>query len=167
MYDDVALDKDLAVLEAQGAKVFTIGYTLLGRPIKCVVKGNLNGPCAFNTDFWKDFEKYQILFVIFTIAVYHKSTINLLRQNYSQLRSVPDKKLQDFLLDVNGGNTDFSLWKANARAVDLNVNYNAKWGEGRQNVTYPAPSDYIGEFPVSEPENIALRDFINVNCKKN
>ena len=46
MYDDVALDKDLAVLEAQGAKVFTIGYTLLGRPIKCVVKGNLNGPCV-------------------------------------------------------------------------------------------------------------------------
>ena len=45
MYDDVALDKDLAVLESQGAKVFTIGYTVLGRPIKCVVKGNLSGPC--------------------------------------------------------------------------------------------------------------------------
>ena len=47
MYDDVALDKDLAVLESQGAKVFTIGYTVLGRPIKCVVKGNLSGPCVF------------------------------------------------------------------------------------------------------------------------
>ncbi len=46
MYDDVALDKDLAVLGEQGAKVFTIGYTVLGRPIKCVVKGNLNGPCV-------------------------------------------------------------------------------------------------------------------------
>lgn len=139
MYDDVALDKDLAVLEAQGAKVFTIGYTLLGRPIKCVVKGNLNGPCVLVQASMHAREYITTPLVIEMMKNYNGNVgvwcvpmVNVdgvLLCQYG-LRSVPDKKLQDFLLDVNGGNTDFSLWKANARAVDLNVNYNAKWGEG-------------------------------------
>ena len=62
------------------------------------------------------------------------------------------------LLYLNGG-ADFSLWKANARAVDLNVNFDAGWGTGRQNVRAPAPANYIGPAPFSEPETQALRDF--------
>ena len=59
---------------------------------------------------------------------------------------------------LNGG-ADFSLWKANARAVDLNVNFDAGWGTGRQNLRSPAPANYIGTAPFSEPETQALRDF--------
>ena len=62
------------------------------------------------------------------------------------------------LCAMNGG-TDFSLWKANARGVDLNVNWDAKWGTGAQNVRQPAPANYIGSVPCSEPETRALRDF--------
>lgn len=62
------------------------------------------------------------------------------------------------LCAMNGG-TDFSLWKANARGVDLNVNWDAKWGTGAQNVRFPAPANYIGSVPCSEPETRALRDF--------
>ena len=170
MYDDVALDKDLAVLGEQGAKVFTIGYTVLGRPIKCVVKGNLNGPCVLVQASMHAREYITTPLVIEMMKNYNGNVgvwcvpmVNVdgvLLCQYG-LKSVTDPSLKKFLLDVNGGSEDFSLWKANARAVDLNVNYNAKWGEGRQNVTYPAPSDYIGEFPVSEPENVALRDFTN------
>ena len=54
---------------------------------------------------------------------------------------------------------DFSLWKANARGVDLNVNWDARWGTGAQNVRFPAPANYIGSVPCSEPETRALRDF--------
>ncbi len=170
MYDDVALDKDLAVLESQGAKVFTIGYTVLGRPIKCVVKGNLSGPCVFVQASMHAREYITTPLVIEMMKNYNGSVgvwcvpmVNVDGVLLCQLGldSVPDPSLREFLLNVNGGSRDFSLWKANARAVDLNVNYNARWGEGRQNVTYPAPSDYIGKFPVSEPENIALRDFTN------
>lgn len=63
------------------------------------------------------------------------------------------------LIRLNGGSRDFSLWKANARGVDLNVNFDAKFGQGRQNVFSPAPENYVGEYPFSEPETRALRDF--------
>ena len=63
-----------------------------------------------------------------------------------------------FLRRVNGG-SDFSLWKANENAVDLNVNFDAAWGTGRQNVRAPAPANFIGPRPFSEPETRALRDF--------
>ena len=44
MYTVLDLDRDLAVLEKQGAKVFTVGYSELGRPIKGVFKGEPDGP---------------------------------------------------------------------------------------------------------------------------
>ncbi len=62
------------------------------------------------------------------------------------------------LLAVNGHN-DFSMWKANLRAVDLNCNFEAKWGTGESNVTEPAPSSFIGYLSVSEPETRALVRF--------
>ncbi len=53
----------------------------------------------------------------------------------------------------------FPLWKANANAVDLNVNFDARWGRGTHNVRTPASENYIGSAPFSEPETRALRDF--------
>ena len=51
------------------------------------------------------------------------------------------------------------LWKANARGVDLNVNFDADWGGGAQNVREPGPENYIGPHPNSEPEVQALINF--------
>ena len=54
---------------------------------------------------------------------------------------------------------DTALYKANLRGVDLNVNFSAGWGEGYKNVGYPSSQGYVGEYPFSERETIALRDF--------
>jgi predicted deacylase len=51
------------------------------------------------------------------------------------------------------------LWKANARGVDLNVNFDADWGTGAQNVRVAGAENYIGECPESEPETRALVNF--------
>lgn len=51
------------------------------------------------------------------------------------------------------------LYKANANGVDLNVNFDAKWGNGRQNIRYKSTENFIGEYPFSEPESKSLRDF--------
>jgi len=51
------------------------------------------------------------------------------------------------------------LYKANARGVDLNVNFDARWSTGSQNVREKASENYIGEKPFSESETMALRDF--------
>ena len=41
------------------------------------------------------------------------------------------------------------LWKANAKGVDLNVNFDARWGKGRRNVFSPAAENYVGPMPCS------------------
>lgn len=51
------------------------------------------------------------------------------------------------------------LYKANARRVDLNVNFDARWGTGKKNVRAAANENYIGERPFSESETRVLRDF--------
>lgn len=54
---------------------------------------------------------------------------------------------------------DFSLWKANGRGVDLNVNFPARWGTGAKNTKKAGAENYIGEKPFSEKETLALKEF--------
>lgn len=72
--------------------------------------------------------------------------------------STAPKERREYLLALNGG-VDFSLWKANGRGVDLNVNFAARWGKGVKNVFYPSSENYVGESPFSEPESLALKEF--------
>ena len=51
------------------------------------------------------------------------------------------------------------LYKANYRKVDLNVNFDAKWGKGEQNTFKKSDANFIGKYPFSEKESTALRDF--------
>ncbi len=56
------------------------------------------------------------------------------------------------------------VWKANIRGTDLNLNYPAEWEkeqqiEIEQGILGPAPRDYGGPYPLSEPESRALVDF--------
>ncbi|MBQ4558396.1 MAG: hypothetical protein IJA61_03360 [Clostridia bacterium] len=68
-------------------------------------------------------------------------------------------KLQEILLAINNGNTDFGLWKANGLGVDLNVNFDALWGGGSQNVFCVAPGNFVGYYPNSEKEVLTLIQF--------
>ena len=54
--------------------------------------------------------------------------------------------------------TKHPLYKANANKVDLNVNFDAKWGQGQSNVKHKAHQNYVGKHPFSESETCALRD---------
>ena len=67
-------------------------------------------------------------------------------------------KQREFLLSVNRSK-DFSQYKANVNAVDLNTNFDAKWGGGAQNVRCPSPGNFIGYYPMSEREVNVLSDF--------
>ncbi|MCD7728519.1 MAG: hypothetical protein LUI60_01220 [Clostridia bacterium] len=53
----------------------------------------------------------------------------------------------------------YALWKANARGVDLNCNFDAEWGTGRLNTRARGAENCIGDYPFSETESVALRDF--------
>jgi len=52
-------------------------------------------------------------------------------------------------------------WKANVRGVDLNLQYPAAWERARdikfaQGYTHPAPRDYVGTEPLTQPEARAM-----------
>lgn len=68
------------------------------------------------------------------------------------------------LLSLNNGGRDFSLWKANARGVDLNVNFPAKWGRGEKNTRFAGAENYVGKKPFSEPETRSLKRFSEKIC---
>lgn len=55
--------------------------------------------------------------------------------------------------------TKFPLWKANVRGVDLNCNFDADWGSGRLNTKTRGSENCIGDYPFSEAETIALKNF--------
>ena len=56
------------------------------------------------------------------------------------------------------------MYKANAKGVDLNVNFDAGWGKGEFNKREIADENYIGKYPFSASETRALRDFtLSVN----
>ena len=68
---------------------------------------------------------------------------------------------KDMILRLNNYSIDFSKWKANGRGVDLNVNFDANWGNGKYNKLLPGPENFIGEEPCSEVENVNLIEFIS------
>ena len=92
---------------------------------------------------------------VFLVPLANPDGALLVEKGISSVRST---ERREFLLALNGGE-DFSMWKANIRGVDCNVNFPARWGEGKRNVFAPAPSDYVGECPFSERETRALAAF--------
>ena len=55
-------------------------------------------------------------------------------------------------------------WKANIRGVDLNLQFPAGWLNAReikysQGFTSPAPRDFVGYGPLTEPESLAIYNF--------
>ncbi|MBR6778730.1 MAG: hypothetical protein IKM43_01060 [Clostridia bacterium] len=66
---------------------------------------------------------------------------------------------KDYLINANGGGTDFSQYKANINLVDLNTNFDANWGQGAQNVFCPSTEDFVGFYPNSEREVQSLINF--------
>lgn len=74
------------------------------------------------------------------------------------------EKQRDYILNINDGSSDYSQWKANIWAVDLNVNFDALWGGGIQNVFCPSPGNFVGYYPNSERE---VRNLIDLTLAVN
>ncbi|MBQ3414794.1 MAG: M14 family metallocarboxypeptidase [Clostridia bacterium] len=61
-----------------------------------------------------------------------------------------------------------SGWKANIRGVDLNLQFPALWNQAKQ-IKYsqgfdkPAPRDFVGFGPLTEPESLAIYNFTLAN----
>lgn len=152
---------------------FTVGYSTMGQPIyglhigdysenQILIEGGIHA------------REYPASMVVVGMAEYLAGVENLPTggvyfiplSNPDGARIVLDgvdwlkcPKQAEFLLSINDGNSDFSEWKGSATAVDLNVNFDALWGEGSQNVFCPAPGNWVGYYSNSEREVRTLIDF--------
>ena len=55
-------------------------------------------------------------------------------------------------------------WKANINGVDLNLQFSAGWEQAKkikysQGISTPAPRDFVGLAPLSQPESLALYNY--------
>ena len=158
--------------ELVGVETVVIGYSTLNKPIYAFHIGNYDGPQMImeggihsreflSTLYLIEETKYLSTFDITNGGIYIVPLVNpdgaMLVLN--GLNSIPCESLRRYLLLLNQNNTNFGLWKANINGVDLNVNFNANWGKGNQNVFCPSSGNFVGFYPESEREVRNLIDF--------
>lgn len=160
----------LALSENPNLEFFVMGYSTLNQPIYCVHLGSYDGKQIL-IEGGIHAREYPATQVVIKMAEY-LSTAEFIGgiyiiplMNPDGVRLVLDgldwiecSKLRDYLLHINDGSLDFSQWKADIMAVDLNVNFDALWGQGSQNVFCPSSGNFVGFYPESERE---VRELIN------
>lgn len=170
MYTYHLLLKDIDALS--DVVIHNIGISCGGRPIPCIHTGGFKGTQIIVCGAIHAREHitaklvmemasyYQNLNLgsdgIYFIPMANPDGVCLCTEGLKSVKSVWDRKNLTLL---NDGCDDFSLWKANLNGVDLNVNFDARFGKGELNVNYAGSENFTGERPFSEPESRALRDF--------
>ncbi|BBI34880.1 M14 family metallopeptidase [Cohnella abietis] len=167
----------------------TIGESLLGKPIPYLKIGegsfrwHFNGACHANE--WITSLLLMRFVEDYANAITRKSTfwgksakdlfsrcslwiVPMVNPDGVELvqRGVTTKHpMYNELLQWNRGSNRFHRWKANARGVDLNDQFPAYWELERQRrgIKGPAPRDFSGPSPLSEPEAAALARFTEQN----
>lgn len=172
MYTFFHLKQDISRFKKAGCEVGVVGKTFLGCSIPYVFLGDKNDTSVIVVGATHAREHITSLLVARQIYYYLTQKINLfggiyfvpmlnidgVRLCHEGVDFISSQKQRDFLTAVNNG-YDFALWKANANAVDINVNFDAEWGTGASNVTFPSSANYIGTHAMSECETVALADF--------
>ncbi|GJQ72416.1 hypothetical protein Trydic_g3495 [Trypoxylus dichotomus] len=154
----------LAVTYPSRCKVYVIGSSVQGRPLKVlrISNGNSN-----NKAMWVDGGMHAREWITPATVSY---IINHLVHNY-EAESQAIRSLDLYFLPVANpdgyehSHTRDRLWRKNrARSgycsgTDLNRNYGYRWG-GAGSSKNPCQETYGGTGPFSEPETAAIRDFI-------
>ncbi len=156
--------KILSLQNQQGIDFSVIGYSLLGKPIYCAHIGSYEGNqiiCegAIHAREWitapllVDICQYSKDKIssggIYFVPMVNPDGVEFVLDGVEKVKC---EQLKKYLVNINNGNQNFDLWKANANAVDLNVNFNALWGGGAQNVFCVAPANFVGYYANSERE---------------
>lgn len=168
MYTYRSLQRDISFLGNSGFETGSIGKSVFGNDIyyvkvgsggrKIIVTGgihareNVSSYTVIRMAYYATGQKFDG--TVYYIPMLNPDGALLVEKGASFVGGEKER----WLVEVNGGR-DFSQWKANGNAVDLNTNFDARWGTGAQNIRYPAPANYIGPEPFSEPETRAVAAF--------
>ncbi|WP_113930848.1 M14 family zinc carboxypeptidase [Bacillus sp. P14.5] len=178
------MDRDIKRLENAFPfiRVNQIGESVLGKPLYEILIGNGEKKVHINASFhaneWiatpilmRFMNDYLLSLVnrgsirgVVTEPLYSKVTLSLVPMvnpdGVDLVIEGPPSSLREELIEMNKGKTNFSGWKANINGVDLNNQYPAKWEleKERKEEKSPAPRDFPGYKPLSEPEAAAMAE---------
>ncbi|EIJ78858.1 gamma-D-glutamyl-L-diamino acid endopeptidase I [Bacillus methanolicus PB1] len=183
-YDYQALQADINQLKEIYPFIYSnsIGKSVLGLPIQQIRLGNGQKKIQINASFHANewittsilmsyLNTYLLSLTnstsirgISTLPLYNSVELTLIPMvnpdGVNLVLNGPPRELRDSIIKMNNGSTNFNGWKANIRGVDLNNQYLAKWEieKERKNPKAPAPRDYPGDAPLTEPEAIAMEN---------
>lgn len=168
-------------------KVQLIGESVLRKPIRevCIGSGSrkIHMNASFHANEWittvvllKLLDHYLFSLVNGTsvighnaIDLYKRTTLSIVPMvnpdGADLVQNGPPEHLREALLAINKGNDEFVHWKANIHGVDLNKQYPANWeiDQKRKAPKGPAPRDYPGIAPLTEPEAVTMAELVKNN----
>ncbi|MEL3972803.1 M14 family metallopeptidase [Rossellomorea oryzaecorticis] len=183
-YSSEVLEKDLRrLIEIYPfIKLNSIGESVMGKPLYEMKIGNgrkkVHMDASFHANEWittsilMTFLNDYLLSLtnnlpirgVQTLPVYSGVTVSIVPMvnpdGVDLVIKGPPKNMKSQLIKLNKGSSDFTGWKANIRGVDLNNQFPAKWEveKERKEEKTPAPRDFPGDKPLSEPETIAMAE---------
>ncbi len=150
-------------LNISGADISVIGKSYCGNDILCAHRGSYAGKQIIITAAIHARECYTAL-----VALKQIESWTAVKRGGAYFIPIvnPDgaeffESGRTFGADLLEKNKDLNKqWKANAQGIDLNCNFDARFGSGaQQNKDRPSAHGYVGEYPLSAPETKALAAF--------
>ena len=155
MYGYDKLLKDAEYYSKKGVRIESIGKSTQGRDIICFAVGEGGKPLVSTAAIHarENASAYAVLAQLRRASAsgegFTRYFIPLVNPDGAEILSEGIRRRDEGL----------KKWKANAVGVDLNVNFDARWGQGKQNVFYASGENYVGKSAFSEPETRALARF--------
>lgn len=152
------IDRVVGELKKSGADIYEIGKSVCGKPVLTAHAGSYYGKQIIMTAAIHARECYTALVVLRQLREFKSKVggayfVPLVNPDGATFFESGDSLGSGFLQKNKHRRLE---WKANARGVDLNTNFDANWGTGEQNKRVAGASDYIGSCAMSEPETLAL-----------
>ncbi len=188
-YDYAQMDRDIQTLQSQFPfiRVRSIGKSVLGKELYEIRLGKgtkkVHMDASFHANEWITTPILMALLNTFLLSLTNSQPIRGMAamplyqsvdlsivpmvnpDGVDLVLNGPPASNREEVLRINDGSTDFSNWKANIRGVDLNNQFPANWEieKERKEPKSPAPRDYPGDAPLTEPEAQAMADLARNN----
>lgn len=155
-------------LKLKGVKFFSIGKTALSKNILCTHVGEYSGKQIIITGGIHAREYITTLLCCRLIEIYKNKKIKggiyfipMVNPDgidlcINETKNIKCEMLKEHILSKV---QNFKQLKANSNLVDLNVNFDAKWGRGKSNLREAGAENFIGYYPHSEKEVKSLVEF--------
>ena len=181
MYDYEMLKNELNNINPVATEIFSIGRSVMDREIYCLKTGRGNKKLVITGAH----HGLEYITSAFLMMFAQKFNTCLMENTYlcgSNVREIFTGLTLYIIPMVNPDGVDIAVnglditneahrrlisgvgihsfrkvWQANSRGIDLNHNYDALWSNTVDN---PSPTLYGGRFPESEPETVAICNFL-------